>query len=109
MAKGKSSMSAEPLQRPVDTPTEWFRFAVENLAVAERELTYEEPAFHTILNEYIVAGRYPGDLAYETVGRVEADEAVATVQRIRVLVMDRMKAKDQRTAGKSQTTDVADV
>ena len=35
-----------------------------------------------ILNEYIVAGRCPGDLAYEEIGRAEAEEAVSIVQQI---------------------------
>ena len=131
-------MSERP-KRPVETPAEWLRFADENLLVAERELAYEEPAFHTVcflcqsaaekylkgyliaqgwslekthdivvllglctdydesfvelledgavLNEYIVAGRYPGDLAYETIGKAEAEEAVEIVRRIKALVM----------------------
>jgi hypothetical protein len=41
-------MSAESPRRPVETPAEWLRYANENLAVAERELGYDEPAFHTI-------------------------------------------------------------
>ena len=32
-----------------------------------------------VLNEYIIAGRYPGDVAYEAIG---AEEAVAIVRRI---------------------------
>ena len=35
-----------------------------------------------VLNEYIVAGRYPGDVAYEEIGDAEAKEAVAIVRRI---------------------------
>lgn len=35
-----------------------------------------------ILNEYIVAGRYPGDVAYEDIGDEEAREALAVVRRI---------------------------
>jgi hypothetical protein len=34
------------------------------------------------LNEYIIAGRYPGDVAYEAIGAEEAEEAVAIVRRI---------------------------
>ena len=130
-------MSERP-KRPVETSAEWLRFADENLLVAERELAYEEPAFHTVcflcqsaaekylkgyliaqgwslekthdivvllglcadydesfvelledgavLNEYIVAGRYPGDLAYETIGKAEAEEAVEIVRQIKALV-----------------------
>lgn len=142
MTRDEFSTSAKSRKRPVETPAEWLRYATENLAVAERELAYEAPAFHTIcflcqsaaekylkgfliaqgwqlerthdivvlldlcadheptfselredgavLNEYIVAGRYPGDLAYEGIGETEADEAVATVGRIRDLVLRRM-------------------
>jgi len=35
-----------------------------------------------VLNEYIVAGRYPGDLAFEVIGEIEASEALVAVQRI---------------------------
>ena len=38
-----------------------------------------------ILNEYIVAGRYPADLAYEEIGEFEADEAIAIVRQIKEL------------------------
>lgn len=44
-----------------------------------------------VLNEYIVAGRYPGDLAYGAIGRAEAEEAVEIVRRIKALVMKRTK------------------
>ncbi len=36
-------------KQPVETPREWLRFADENLRVAEHELTYEAPAYHTVL------------------------------------------------------------
>jgi HEPN domain-containing protein len=39
---------SDPGSRPVETPAEWLRFAEENLAVARRELGYEQPAHHTI-------------------------------------------------------------
>jgi HEPN domain-containing protein len=39
-----------------------------------------------ILNEYIVAGRYPGDLAMEAINKAEAEEALAIVRQIRELV-----------------------
>jgi HEPN domain-containing protein len=35
-----------------------------------------------VLNEYIVAGRYPDDLAHEEIGDVEAAEAVTIARRI---------------------------
>jgi len=132
-------------QGAVKTAAEWLRFAEENLLVAEREMAYEAPAFHTVcflcqsaaekylkgyliaqgwslekthdivallglcrerdgafgnlleqgavLNEYIVAGRYPGDLAFEKIGRQEAEEAVQIVQRIRGLVKERVRVE----------------
>ena len=111
-------------EHPVETPGEWLRYAEGDLGVAERELCYQEPAYHTIcflyqsaaekflkgyliaqgwtlerthdivqliglcadydaelggmvtegavLNEYVVAGRYPRDIAFEPIGRAEA-------------------------------------
>jgi HEPN domain-containing protein len=47
---------------------------------ADRFATLREGG--AVLNEYIVAGRYPGDVAYEEVGEAEAREAVAIVRRI---------------------------
>ena len=128
-------------KRHAETSLEWLRFATENLLVAERALSYEEPACHTIcflcqsaaekylkayliaqgwklerthdivvllglcadydvafaeltsdgaiLNEYTVAGRYPGDLAFEEIELLDAEEAVAIVRQIRDLVIDR--------------------
>jgi len=39
-----------------------------------------------VLNEYVVAGRYPGDIAFEPIGRAEAQEALDAAQRIRARV-----------------------
>lgn len=39
-----------------------------------------------LLNEYIVAGRYPGDIATEQIGAAEAREALEAAQRIRAQV-----------------------
>jgi HEPN domain-containing protein len=39
------------------------------------------------LNEYIVAGRYPGDIAFEQIGRDEAREALRAIRRIRARVI----------------------
>ena len=115
---------------PVETPREWIRYADENLGVAEREIRYEAPAYHTvcflcqsaaekylkgyliaellelctkhdtdfeelleevsILNEYITAGRYPGDVACESIGDAEAQEAVSIARRIREMVVAKM-------------------
>ena len=44
-----------------------------------------------VLNEYIVSGRYPGDLAYEDIGRSDAQEAIGLVRRIRDLVTERLE------------------
>ncbi len=129
-------------RRPVETPKEWLRFADENLRVAEHELAYEIPAYHTVcflaqsaaekflkgyliaqgwklqrthdivallgmcvdydgafadlmergavLNEYIVAGRYPGDLSFESIGRGEAEEAVSIAQLIKATVLEKL-------------------
>jgi len=38
------------------------------------------------LNEYIVAGRYPGDIATESIGKQEAEEALRATQHIREFV-----------------------
>jgi len=40
-----------------------------------------------VLNEYITAGRYPGDMAYEVIGRADAEEAIQIVRRIRTLTI----------------------
>ncbi len=40
-----------------------------------------------ILNEYIIAGRYPEDLAYEQLGAKEAREAINAVRKIRDRVL----------------------
>lgn len=41
-----------------------------------------------VLNEYIVAGRYPGDLAVEHIGRAEAHEALDAARRIAARARD---------------------
>ncbi len=41
-----------------------------------------------ILNEYVVAGRYPGDIAFERIGRAEAEEALTVARRIRSRARD---------------------
>jgi len=40
-----------------------------------------------VLNEYVVAGRYPGDLAFEEMGKTEVEEAVEIVRQIRTLTV----------------------
>lgn len=44
-----------------------------------------------VLNEYIIAGRYPGDVAYEAIGEEEAEEAVAIVRRIAEAVQSELE------------------
>jgi HEPN domain-containing protein len=134
-------MNDQP-ERPVETPGEWVRYAEGDLGVAEREMRYQAPAYHTIcflcqsaaekllkgyliaqgwtlekthdivqllglcadydaelgtmitegavLNEYIVASRYPGDIAFEHIGRAEAKEALSATRRIRARVRNLM-------------------
>ena len=126
---------SEPPKRPVETPREWWRYAEEDLGVAEREMEAGSAAYHTIcflcqsaaekflkgyliaqgwtlerthdivallelaaqfeagwesmlsegavLNEYIVAGRYPGDVVLEEIGKPQAAEALDAVRHIR--------------------------
>jgi HEPN domain-containing protein len=38
----------EPPKRPVETPREWWRYAEEDLGVAEREMEESSKAYHTI-------------------------------------------------------------
>ncbi len=132
-------------KRPVATSQEWLRYAKEDFGVAERELSSEEPAYHTIcflcqsaaekflkgyliaqgwmlekthdlvellefcvdydvdlgamvaegavLNEYIVAGRYPGDLTFEDIGEAQAEEALRAAQLIQARVTALMETK----------------
>jgi HEPN domain-containing protein len=46
-----------------------------------------------ILNEYIVAGRYPGDITFEDIGKAEAEEALTAVRAIRARVLELMAGK----------------
>ncbi|HET7091265.1 MAG TPA: HEPN domain-containing protein [Anaerolineae bacterium] len=46
-----------------------------------------------VLNEYIVAGRYPGDIAFEDMGRAQAEEALNAARHIRARVMALMGAE----------------
>lgn len=129
---------------PEQTPSEWLRYADGDLMVAQREISYEAPIYHTIcflcqgaaekflkayliaqgwplkkthditdllkdcmaydpafdvllpygaiLNEYITAGRYPGDLALEQIGAAEAAEALQSARQIRDAVIARMSS-----------------
>lgn len=40
-----------------------------------------------ILNEYITAGRYPEDIAYEQIGKKQANEAMKAAEKIRDRVL----------------------
>ena len=44
------------------------------------------------LNEYIAAGRYPGDIAFEDIGQLEAEAALAAAQTIRARVIELLGA-----------------
>jgi HEPN domain-containing protein len=44
-----------------------------------------------VLNEYIVSGRYPGDLAFEEIGRPEVEEALQAARRIHARVTALLK------------------
>jgi HEPN domain-containing protein len=39
-----------------------------------------------VLNEYVIAGRYPGDLSVDDIGKTEVEEALQAVRRIRARV-----------------------
>jgi HEPN domain-containing protein len=147
-------MSDRP-RRPVETPREWLRYAVEDLTVAARALQDDLPAYHTIcflcqsaaekslkgylvgmgwqlqkthdivallgmcadydlqwanlaadgaiLNEYIVTGRYPGDIAAEDIGRSEAEEALESARRIaeRARKLTALESVEGPTAGEA--------
>lgn len=47
-----------------------------------------------ILNEYVIAGRYPGDITFEYIGRAEAEEALQAVCHIARRVRDLMELSD---------------
>jgi HEPN domain-containing protein len=55
-----------------------------------------------VLNEYIVAGRYPGDLTFEDIELANAQEAVAIVRQIRNLVTERLILLDRSDTVESQ-------
>ena len=52
------------------------------------------------LNEYMTEGRYPGDLAFETIGREDAEEALHIVRRIRTLTAERATMPTEKTVQK---------
>lgn len=44
----------------------------------------------SVLNEYVTEGRYPGDIAFESVGNAEAQEAMNVARRIRGAVVAKL-------------------
>ena len=52
---------SDPDRLPIELPREWLRYAEGDLRVAEREWDDLLPEGE-VLNEYVIAGRYPGDL-----------------------------------------------
>ena len=134
-----------PEKLPEKTPRVWLRYAQGDLGVAEREMTSETPAFHTIcflcqgaaekclkgyliaqgwplkkthdvidlirdcmaydstfealipyggiLNAYITAGRYPGEVPFEEIGPDQAREALVAARGIRDAVLARLPAQ----------------
>jgi len=44
----------------------------------------------TILNEYILEGRYPGDLPFESIGEDDAKEAIKAAENIEKYVIKNM-------------------
>ncbi len=141
-------MSDQP-KRPVETPKQWLAYALGDLGVAEREIQYSRPAYHTIcflcqgaaekflkgflivqgshlrkthdmvalvalcaeyddtlggmvsegiiLNEYVIAGRYPDDISIDDIGHEEAEEALAAVRKIRDRVLDLIGEKPDKS------------
>lgn len=51
----------------------------------------------SLLNEYMVEGRYPGDLAFEAIGHEDAREALESVHRIRAAVVGLMAGEPDET------------
>jgi HEPN domain-containing protein len=47
----------------------------------------------SLLNEYIVAGRYPGDIATEEIGAAEAKEALEAAQTVQTRVRPAMSGR----------------
>ncbi|MBE7533060.1 MAG: HEPN domain-containing protein [Chloroflexi bacterium] len=47
-----------------------------------------------ILNEYVIAGRYPDDISFDEMGQAQAEEALAAVQNIARRVLTLMTNTD---------------
>jgi HEPN domain-containing protein len=74
----------------------WELIKTHDVAELLKYSTKYDAAFATLiplgelLNEYITAGRYPGDLAIEDMGPDEAQEALEATREIRNAVIARM-------------------
>lgn len=51
----------------------------------------------SLLNEYMVEGRYPGDLAFEAIGHEDAVEALDSVRRIRTVIVGQLAGESDET------------
>jgi HEPN domain-containing protein len=55
-----------------------------------------EPEFEKLknecasLNEYITAGRYPGDLPFENIGKSDAEESIKSTEKVEKLVLEKI-------------------
>lgn len=95
-----------PTKQPEKTPREWLRYAKGDLDVAEREMAYTSPSYHTVcflcqsasekfLKGY-TSGRYPGDVALEVIGPDEAEQAIQSARRIRDAVLARLSTSTKQ-------------
>jgi len=72
------------LKKPHDI-AELLEFCTEYAPDFE-ELLEEE----SVLNEYITAGRYPGEITFESIGDAKAQEAMSIARRIRGMVIAKL-------------------
>ena len=111
---------SEQESRPISTTKQWIHYALGDLGVAEREILYESPAYHTICflcqsaTEKLLKGfliyhgwelkkthdivallalcaEYDDDLAYEQLGTAEAREALQAAHNIRDRIIDLLR------------------
>lgn len=43
-----------------------------------------------ILNEYVTAGRYPGDISFEAISKTDAEEAISAAEQIEKFVLQKL-------------------
>jgi HEPN domain-containing protein len=48
-----------------------------------------------ILDDYIEAGRYPGDLSFESIDENKAKEAIEAAEKIEQFVLEKLKSFDE--------------